>query len=148
MVLFRKKKESCEADKIIQLQILEGNSETGDLSGKVFDLQCGNNFIGRDSLCEIVLNSSTVSRRHANLKVSYDKAKFLLFDLGSSNGIIIKPSTLIKNGKKQITSGDQIQIGEILLKLLAIDQEGSLATMTVDVDDILKEAKEKPEKKE
>lgn len=147
MVLFRKKKESCDADKIIQLTIVNGNSATGDLSGKLFDLQCGNNFIGRDSLCEVILNSSTVSRRHANLKVSYDRSKFFIFDLGSSNGIIIKPSTLIKKGKQQITSGDEIQIGEILLKLVVIDQEGSLTTMTVDVDDILKGYQDKKEKK-
>lgn len=148
MVLFRKKKESCDADKIIQLTIADGNSATGDLSGKVFSLQCGNNFIGRDSLCEVVLNSSTVSRRHANLKVSYDKSKFIIFDLGSSNGVIIKPSTLIKKTKKQISSGDEIQIGEILLKFLVLDQEGSLTTMTVDVDDILKNFKDKPENKD
>ncbi len=148
MVLFRKKKESCDADKIIQLTIADGNSATGDLSGKVFSLQCGNNFIGRDSLCEVVLNSSTVSRRHANLKVSYDKSKFIIFDLGSSNGVIIKPSTLIKKTKKQISSGDEIQIGEILLKFLALDQEGSLTTMTVDVNDILKDFKDKPENKD
>jgi pSer/pThr/pTyr-binding forkhead associated (FHA) protein len=147
MVLFRKKKESCDADKTIQLTIVDGNSATGDLSGKVFSLQCGNNFIGRDSLCEVVLNSSTVSRRHANLKVSYDKSKFFIFDLGSSNGILIKPSTLIKKTKKQISPGDEIQIGEIHLKFLALDQEGSLATMTVDVGDILKDLKDKPENK-
>ncbi|NIM90773.1 MAG: FHA domain-containing protein [Candidatus Aminicenantes bacterium] len=143
MVLFRKKKESGDISRIIQLTIIEGNNDTGDPPGKVFNLQSGNNFIGRDPLCEIVLNSGTVSRRHANLKVSYDKQKFLMIDLGSFNGVIIMPSTVIKKGKKSINSGDEVQIGEILLKLLALDQDEQLQTMGVDVQDILKQTKEK-----
>ncbi len=144
MVLFRKKKESGDISRIVQLTIIEGNNDTGDPPGKVFNLQPGNNFIGRDPLCEIVLNSGTVSRRHANLKVSYNKQKFLMIDLGSFNGVIIKPSTVLKKGKKPIHSGDEIQIGEILLKLLALDQDKQLQTMGVDVQDILRQSKEKP----
>jgi len=146
MVLFRKKKESCDANRIVQLTIIEGNNDTGDPPGKVFDLQCGNNFIGRDPLCEIILNSGTVSRRHANLKVSYDKQKFSIIDLGSFNGVIIKPSTIIKKGKKSIHSGDEIQIGEILLKLLAIDQDQQLQTMGVDMQELLNQSKEQSKK--
>ena len=144
MVLFRKKKESGDTDRIVQLTIIHGNNDTGDLPGKVFNLQCGNNIIGRDSLCEIIFNSGTVSRRHANLKVSYDKKKFNIIDLGSSNGVIIKPSTILKDGKKPIKSGDEFQVGEILLKLLAIDQDEALQTMTVEAQDLLKEPKDKP----
>lgn len=141
MVLFRKKKKSCDTERAVQLTIIHGNNETEDFPGKVFNLQCGNNIIGRDPLCEIILNSGTVSRRHANLKVSYDKKKFTIIDLGSSNGVIIKPSTVLKKDKKSINSGDEIQIGEILLKLLALDQEDALHTMTVDIKELLKQAK-------
>lgn len=133
-------------DRIIQLTIIQGNNDTGDLPGKVFNLQSGNNIIGRDLLCEIVLNSGTVSRRHANLKMSYDKKKFTIIDLGSSNGVIIKLSTILRNGKKSLRSGDEIQIGEILMKLLAIDQDDALQTMTVDVKDLLKKVKDIPKK--
>ena len=146
MVLFRKKKESLEANRIVQLTIIEGNNDTGDPPGKVFDLHCGNNFIGRDPICEIILNSGTVSRRHANLKVSYDKQKFSIIDLGSFNGVIIKPSTIIKKAKKSIHSGDEIQIGEILLKLLAIDQDQQLQTMGVDMQELLNQSKEQSKK--
>jgi pSer/pThr/pTyr-binding forkhead associated (FHA) protein len=146
MVLFRKKKESRDVKRIVQLTIIEGNNDTGDPPGKVFDLQCGNNFIGRDPLCEIILNSGTVSRRHANLKVSYDMQKFTIIDLGSFNGVIIKPATVIKKEKKSIHSGDEFQVGEILLKLLAIDHDEQLQTMGVDVQDILKKSEEKPQK--
>lgn len=138
MVLFRKKKESYGPERTVQLTIIQGNNETGDIPGKIFYLQCGNNVIGRDPLCEVVLNSETVSRRHANLRVGYDKKKFTIIDLGSANGVIISPSTFIRNEKKAIKSGDEIQIGEILFKLLAIDQDEALQTMTVDIKDLIK----------
>lgn len=141
MVLFRKQKDSCISERIVQLTITHGNNDTHDQPGKVFPLQCGNNIIGRDPLCEIILNSGTVSRRHANLKVSYDKAKFTIFDLESANGIIILPETILRKGKKGIKSGDEIQIGEICMKLLAIDQDDAMETMTVDVRSLFEQNK-------
>lgn len=102
MVLFRKKAEASDSDRILQLMIVHGNADTGDITGKIFDLQCGNNVMGRDPLCEIRFKSGTVSRKHANLKVSYNKKTFTIIDLGSSNGIIIKPKTHLKKGKKTI----------------------------------------------
>ncbi|OGD30540.1 MAG: hypothetical protein A2Y56_04505 [Candidatus Aminicenantes bacterium RBG_13_63_10] len=130
MVLLRKKKESCETTRIIQLTVTTGNNDTEDFPGKVFYLQCGNNFIGRDPLCEIVLNSKTVSRKHANLKVSYDRHTFFLHDLGSANGTVIGRNVL-RNERKEVKSADEFQVGEIGLKLLAIDQDESLRTMDV-----------------
>ena len=147
MVLFRKKKVSCESDRTVQLTIIHGNNDTGDIPGKIFDLQCGNNIIGRDPVCEVSFNSETVSRRHANLRVSYDKKKFTIVDLGSANGVLVKPSTLIRNGKKALKSGDEVQVGEILLKLLAIDQSEALQTMAVDLKDLTKEIQESNQKK-
>lgn len=146
MVLFRKKMESCEAERIVQLTIIKGNNDTGDLPGKVFTLHCGNNIIGRDKMCEVVLNSGTVSRRHANLKVSYDKKKFTVIDLGSANGVILQEAKVLKNDKENIDSGEEFQVGEIVLKLLAIDQDEALRTMTVDVKDLLRQ--EESQKKE
>lgn len=132
MVLFRKKKASETPERIIQLAILQGNNQVGDLPGKIFTLQSGDNVIGRDPLCEVALHSGTVSRRHANIKVSYDKKSFTVIDLGSSNGVIIMPDTQVKNDKRPLSSSDKIQIGEILLQLLAIDEDDSLQTLAVD----------------
>ena len=142
MVLFRKKKESTESERIVQLSIAHGNEDTGDTKGKVFNLQCGNNFIGRDNVCDIVLNSGTVSRRHANVKMSYDRCKYTLQDLGSANGVIIKPSTVLRNSKKNIENGDEIQIGEILFKLIVTDLDEALQTMAVDVKSLMQDKKE------
>ena len=84
-----------------------------------------------------------MSRRHANLKVSYDRKKFTVIDLGSANGIIVKPSTVLKKAKTLIKSGDEIQVGEILLKLLAIDQDKTHQTEAIDVKDLLEQLKGK-----
>jgi len=143
MVIFRKKSETDESKRIVQLTIIQGNNDTDDNPGKVFNLHPGNNLIGRDSFCEVVLNSGTVSRRHANLKVSYNKKKFTVIDLGSANGIIVNPSTVLKKAKMLIKSGDEIQVGEILLKLLAIDQDKTHQTEAIDIKDLLKQIKDK-----
>jgi len=137
MVLLRKKRSSG-AGRIVQLTIIEGNNDSGDMPGKVFYLEPGNNFIGRDPLSEVVLGSRTISRKHANIHVSYDKKTFQLHDLGSANGVVLLPSLVIKNDKKTIASGDEFQVGEIRLKLLVIDEEESLKTMDVDVHSLLK----------
>jgi len=146
MVIFRKKSETDDSKRIVQLTIIQGNNDTDDNPGKVFNLHPGNNLIGRDSFCEVVLNSGTVSRRHANLKVSYNKKKFTVIDLGSANGIIVKPSTVLKKTKMLIKSGDEIQVGEILLKLLAIDQDKTHQTEAIDIKDLLKQLKDKNQK--
>lgn len=143
MVIFRKKSETDDSKRIVQLTIIQGNNDTDDNPGKVFNLHPGNNLIGRDSFCEVVLNSGTVSRRHANLKVSYNKKKFTVIDLGSANGIIVNPSTVLKKAKMLIKSGDEIQVGEILLKLLAIDQDKTHQTEAIDIKDLLKQIKAK-----
>jgi pSer/pThr/pTyr-binding forkhead associated (FHA) protein len=108
--------------RLIQLVVIEGSMETGDLPGKSFKLKIGDNIIGRDLLCEVVLKSPTISRRHANLRVSFDQKRFTVEDLGSTNGVSIGPIVL-KKDKCEISAGAEIQIGEIKLKLLALDED-------------------------
>jgi pSer/pThr/pTyr-binding forkhead associated (FHA) protein len=78
--------------------------------------------------------------------VSYDKKKFSIIDFGSANGVVIMPSTILKKGKIFIKSGDEIQVGEILLKLLAIDQDKAYQTEAIDVKDLLDQLKDKSQK--
>jgi len=132
MVIFRRRKGSAASDRVIQLAIIQGDSATNDQTGKTFDLHSGDNIIGRDLLCEVVLHSGTVSRKHANLRVSYDKNKFTLYDLGSANGVFIPPSTVLRNKNKTIESGDEFQVGEIRLKLVVSMSGENFQTMNVD----------------
>jgi len=65
--------------------------------------------IGRDSRCEIHLDDTETSRKHA--EIEFAKGEYLLTDLKSSNGTIV-------NGKviqsKVLCDGDRIQIGKFL----------------------------------
>jgi len=65
--------------------------------------------IGRDSRCEIHLDDTETSRKHA--EIEFAKGEYSLTDLKSSNGTIV-------NGKviqsKVLCDGDRIQIGKLL----------------------------------
>jgi hypothetical protein len=73
--------------------------------------------VGRSSDLDMVLVEEMVSRKHA--RISYDKGKIVIEDLGSTNGTFV-------NGEKvkraQLKEGDRILIGTSILKLIA--QEG------------------------
>jgi DNA-binding winged helix-turn-helix (wHTH) protein len=79
-------------------------------------LKDGENAIGRDSACAIVLQGREVSRRHARILVSGPAVT--LEDLGSKNGTKL-------NGVKiaaptQLEAGDVIEIGDVALGFHAL----------------------------
>ena len=63
--------------------------------------------IGRREDCTIVLPSSTVSRRHAQIRRRDDL--YLLSDLGSTNGTLLNREPVI--GEEQLGDRDEIAIG-------------------------------------
>jgi len=67
--------------------------------------------IGRTDDNDIVLDDSSVSRRHA--KITKDGDRYLLADLGSHNGTALN-DVFIRSAP--LKDGDQIKIGEIRLK--------------------------------
>ena len=74
--------------------------------------------IGRDLSCSLVINASSVSRRHAHL--TYENNEFFISDMGSSNGTFI-------NGKRvdsaaPIAHGDEITLGDINIRVSFIVQ--------------------------
>jgi hypothetical protein len=81
----------------------------GNRAGKQFGLQRGRNTIGRDgTLCEVVVDDPTVSKRHA--EVRYENGQFILYDLASTNG------TFVNNNRVQrqnLLDGDEVRIGNI-----------------------------------
>jgi sigma-B regulation protein RsbU (phosphoserine phosphatase) len=74
--------------------------------------------IGRDQNCDVPLEDTLTSRRHARLYRD-DRGRYWLQDLASKNGTLL-------NGKKiataRIRSGDEIGIGTCLLTLSIDDQ--------------------------
>lgn len=84
-------------------------ARTGARAGKEYGLQLGRNTIGRDgTLCDIVLDDSTVSKHHAELR--YENGQFVLYDLASMNG------TTVNNHRVQrqsLLDGDDIKFGNV-----------------------------------
>jgi DNA-binding winged helix-turn-helix (wHTH) protein len=71
----------------------------------------GDNIVGRDPECAVWLNSPSVSRRHARIRVASEERQLTLDDLGSSNGTFIGGG-LIK-GRVELTDGAVIKFGSV-----------------------------------
>lgn len=77
-------------------------------------LTAGDNMIGRDPQCQVWLDASGVSRRHACLRIAGQGDEVFLEDLGSKNGTFLEGSRLTTH--KRLADGDVIRIGSVELK--------------------------------
>lgn len=78
---------------------------------RVHPLSEGENSIGRDPKCMVVLNSLGVSRIHAKVLITSDRS--ILHDLGSKNGTAVNGTRI--QDPVELRDGDQIQIGIVTL---------------------------------
>jgi Protein of unknown function (DUF3662)/FHA domain len=71
--------------------------------------------IGRSRDCDVVLEDSGVSRRHAELRS--DGTAWMIEDLGSTNGVRVNGSAV--HGAHELQTGDRIEMGstEILFEI-------------------------------
>ena len=85
----------------------------GDHAGREYRLGPKRMLIGRTAQCDITIDDSSVSRKHASIE-SKD-SRFLLQDLKSTNGTLV-------NGKSidvfVLNHGDKIRIGRTVLQFL------------------------------
>jgi FhaA, N-terminal domain/FHA domain len=70
--------------------------------------------IGRQAECDVVLDDTNVSRRHA--EVRRDGEEYVFVDLGSTNGSKVN-GTRVK--RHALTDGDEITLGKTLLRFEA-----------------------------
>ena len=91
---------------------------TGPNAGQVFPLDV-ENLIGRDIDAQIRIDDGSLSRLHARI-VRRPKGKFLLEDLGSTNGTFIGSDRIEQH---ELASGDRIQLGPKLTLRFAITDE-------------------------
>lgn len=89
--------------------------ETGMLEGASFALS-GKKIIGRDASCDIVIDSSEVSRRHAELEVQ--GATLTLRDLGSTNGTFVNGNRI---SQTTLSPGDEISFDVNAFRVFASD---------------------------
>lgn len=101
--------ENIEIDLIIKA----GTDEEKNLHFKKVNIE-----IGRDENCDLVLNHSTVSNRHA--RISYHHGHWWLDDLLSTNGTKIN-GEIVKN-PTIVINGDIISCGQINLSVKLQDE--------------------------
>jgi small-conductance mechanosensitive channel len=89
-----------------RLQVLSGH-----LKGEIFPLEEKTVKIGRGSDCEIDLRDPTTSKEHA--RIEHKDGDYLIEDMESKHGIIVND---VKVEKKKLRSGDEIKIGDSVLR--------------------------------
>lgn len=82
--------------------------------GKRFSLVEGSVTIGRGNENDVVLDSDSVSRRHARIEMR--GASYYLSDMNSTNGTYVNDDPV---QEQRLGRGDQIKIGDTILKFLS-----------------------------
>src|SRR5262245_60636210 len=76
---------------------------------QTFALSAGDNVIGRDPRCDVWVDSSGVSRRHAQIRVAEGSERPVITDLESTNGTFVGGKRVVN--ATPLTDGDSIKIG-------------------------------------
>ena len=79
-----------------------------EFQGRTFELRPGEVLIGRSSGCHLVLDDGLVSRRHAQIVVTQDRA--IVEDFGSANGVFLNGKRVA--GSEPLKSGDELTVGK------------------------------------
>ena len=83
----------------------------GSLAGSRFLLNSGVSTLGRHPKSDLFFDDITVSRRHAEVNISSDRAS--VRDVGSLNGTYVNMNQI--EDETPITPGDTLQIGKFKL---------------------------------
>ncbi len=110
---------------MLQIEILNG-SETGQL----LSLPLGTTTLGRRKDCDLPLNSTAVSGRHLELKVS-DSGTVHFRDLGSTNGTWVGG---MKVQEGEWADGVTLKLGDLELRLLSGDAPKSTPAAPIVVE--------------
>jgi len=86
--------------------------EAGPDKGRIINLGTFSQVIGRHSGCDIVLNDSSISRRHALLE--WKQGRFTITDLGSTNGTWVNGFRIVAI---VLEPGDEVALGTTVCTL-------------------------------
>jgi len=115
----KRQSDLIEARKIPAINVqVEMEDQIGSHSYSVSEL-----VIGRDQTCDLVLDANTVSAEHARL--SYHHQNWWLEDLGSRNGTYLNLERVTTAAI--LVSGDELQIGQVLIKISINDESTELS---------------------
>lgn len=112
--------------------------------GEYWPLHIGQNIIGNNKECDIILGEGTVSARHANLHINKmkkpEKTEATISDLGSTNGTLVNENSVSIARPIECQNGDIITIGENYdLLLLLIDTKAMGLHLSPDFIDVREE---------
>ncbi len=86
-------------------------------NGRSLPLADGENIAGRAVDCSLVIEATSVSRRHARIVVSAGEAT--LQDLGSTNGTFVNDAAV--SSARVLKDGDVVTLGKAVMKFAAFD---------------------------
>lgn len=101
---------------------------TGANPGQVFPIDLTEMYIGRDLSCEIVINDTEVSRRHAKIYIL--GTGFVIEDLGSTNGTFVNGQRI--SGPHALVPGEVIALGDttsMVFEVSEIDPDATRVAM-------------------
>lgn len=90
---------------------------------QTFSLEDGDNIIGRDPRCEVWVDHSGVSRRHARIRIEGNESRPVLTDLESTNGTFVAGKRITE--ATPLTDGDAIKVGSVTLKFREWTEQAS-----------------------
>lgn len=76
--------------------------------GEVYEMRKAQTTVGREPSCDITLNETTISARHAEL--SFQRGQFIIRDLGSTNGTFVNDT---KVDQSRLESGSKLRLGRV-----------------------------------
>ena len=115
MPIFQRHRASAGGQRPI-LRILSTKSPD-ETVGRTLPLRRGNNIVGRVAQVDVVIKDPMVSRQHACITVSNDRAQFFIQDNNSRNGTFVKDGPQVVDKPQPITTGTILMFGttEVLL---------------------------------
>lgn len=78
----------------------------------------------------MVVREDTVSGRHCELRLGSNSC--VVRDLGSTNGVVVNGRSLGRNGSSRLQPGDNLELGDAVLTLIVVDEEGAVDADTDD----------------
>lgn len=113
--VFRKINAAAKEKRRYGLVVLAGRDK-----GREFLLMPTRMKIGRKEDCFILLSDTKASREHAVLHYRSREDRFLLEDLGSTNGTVLNDRRI---RQEYLRSGDIMRVGETTMQFLLLEPE-------------------------